>query len=125
MIQSNIVNAFPKTEHSDDLYPIKLDFTKNKQLIEWREQMADILDENKISYANNFSYNPHVTLSYSEKDFDEVKIDPVQWVVNEVVIWYGEHGDNKLTITIPLKSPQIKNAKLINKTNIFNKLAKM
>lgn len=98
---------------------------KSAELHELREKLAKEFDKSKIEFSKNFKdFKPHITLAYSDEEIDEFKIDPVEFSVQEVVLWGGDHGDNRIFITFPLKGPEKqKHSLLLQKTNMFCKLA--
>lgn len=60
-----------------------------------------------VEYDQTFKeYHPHITLAYSEEKFDDFDIEPaVEFSVSEVVLWGGDHADDRIFITLPLKCP--------------------
>jgi len=100
---------------------------KSAELHELRDQLAKEFDKAKIEFSKTFKdYKPHITLSYNDKEIDEFDIDPpAEFVVQEIVLWGGDHGDDRIFVTFPLKGPEKqKHALLLQKAVLFEKLAK-
>ncbi len=100
---------------------------KSAELHELREQLAKEFDKSKIEFSKTFKdYKPHITLSYNDKEIDGFDIDPpAEFVVQEIVLWGGDHGDDRIFVTFPLKGPEKqKHALLLQKAVLFEKLAK-
>lgn len=99
---------------------------ESEELHELRKKLATRFNKDKIEFSKTFKdFKPHITLAYSEDKHDDYKIDPpVEFVVNEVVLWAGDLGDERLFITFPLKGPERhKHSFLVQKVEIFYKLA--
>jgi 2'-5' RNA ligase len=76
-----------------------------------------------IEFDKTFKkYNPHITLSYADKEIKPFKIDPVEISVQELVLLGGNHGDSRIFITFPLKSPE-KHGMLLRKCELLEKFA--
>ena len=121
-VSSNKVNHFPS--HEDGPIPIIAPID-SESLHKLHKKLYKALDGDKIDFKKTFKdYKPHITLAYSEQDYDDFKIDfPVEFTVNEVVLWGGDLGDNRIIVTFPLKAPQRKNAFLLQQIELFNKIA--
>jgi len=62
------------------------------------------LNKNKVGYVKKFKeYKPHITLSYNEGEIKRTKIEPIEWVIQEIVLWCGSDGDNRMFVTFPLE----------------------
>jgi 2'-5' RNA ligase len=99
---------------------------ESEELHDLREKLGKEFDDQEIEFNKTFKdFKPHITLAYSEDEHDDYKIDPaIEFVVNEVILWGGDHGDDRIFITFPLKGPaRSKNALLIQKIEMFEKLA--
>lgn len=98
---------------------------KAAELHELHDKLAKEFDKCKIEYSKTFKdYKPHITLSYDKDKIDDFNIDPVEFSVAEIVLWGGDHGDDRIFITFPLKGPEKqKHAVLMQKVDIFCKLA--
>jgi 2'-5' RNA ligase len=99
---------------------------KSAELHELREKLAKEFDEAKIEFSKTFKdYKPHITLSYNDEEIDDFDIDPVEFAVQEIVLWGGDHGDDRIFVTFPLKGPEKqKHALLLQKAVLFEKMAK-
>lgn len=97
----------------------------SEELMKLREKLADSFDKEDIDFSKTFKdYKPHVTLAYAEDKPDDKKFHPVEFVVSEIVLWGGDHGDDRIFVTFPLAGPNIdKNALLLKKIEIFEKIA--
>lgn len=117
------VDCFPKRE--DNPCPIIAPI-KGAELHELREELAKAFDKEKIEFSKVFKdFKPHVTLAYNEEEIDSTEIDEVEFIVQELVLWGGDHGDDRIFVTFPLKGPKKhKHSMLIEKVNLFYKLAK-
>jgi 2'-5' RNA ligase len=122
LVKTKRVKCFPKRE--DNPAPI-IAPVESKELHELHDKLAKAFDKAKIEYSKTFKvFKPHVTLAYHEKEIDEFDIDPVEWSVQELVLWGGDEGDQRLFVTFPLKTPE-KHAILISKIDMFSKLSTM
>jgi RNA 2',3'-cyclic 3'-phosphodiesterase len=66
-------------------------------------ELEKSLDAMEIPYSKKFpEFKPHVTLSYSPEDVKDIEIDPIMWMVDELVIWGGDEGEERIAITLPL-----------------------
>lgn len=100
---------------------------KSAELHELREKLATEFDDAKIDFSKTFKdYKPHITLAYNDEEIDEFEIDPpAEFVVQEIVLWGGDHGDDRIFVTFPLKGPEKqKHALLLQKAVLFDKLAR-
>lgn len=98
---------------------------KSAELHELHERLAKEFDKCGIEFSKTFKdYKPHITLSYAEDEVDDFKIDPVEFSVQEIVLWGGDHGDDRIFITFPFKGPERqKHSLLLQKAEMFEKLA--
>lgn len=116
------VTCFPKRDDKSAIIaPVKA-----AELHELHDKLAKEFDKEKIDFSKIFKdYKPHVTLSYNDEEIDSFEIDPVEFMVQELVLWGGDHGDDRIFITFPLKAPEKhKHAMLLQKAELFEKLAK-
>jgi 2'-5' RNA ligase len=123
-VKATKVSHFPKRE--DNPIPIIAPIDSD-ELQELHKKLAKEFDKQKIDFKKTFKdYKPHITLAYSEDEHDDFKIDPaIEFIVNEVVLWGGDSGDDRIFITFPLKGPErTKQSMLIQKIEMFEKLAK-
>jgi len=115
------VTCFPKREGKVAIIaPVK-----SEELHEVRDKLAKEFDKSGIEFSKNFKdFKPHVTLSYADEEIDKFEIEPVKFSIQEVVLWGGDHGDNRIFITFPLKGPEKqKHSMLLQKADIFYKMA--
>jgi 2'-5' RNA ligase len=56
----------------------------------------------KVDYDVKYKYRPHVTLSYNDGAIKKAKIEPIEWSVQEVILWGSEEGDKKIFTVFPL-----------------------
>lgn len=122
LVTVDSVGCFPKKE--DKPCPI-IAKVSSKELHDLNKKLRKKFDKDGIEYSKTFKdYKPHITLSYSDKEVDEFKIDNMDFSVPEIVLWGGDHGDDRIFITFPLQGPEKqKRALLIQKANIFYKIA--
>jgi 2'-5' RNA ligase len=121
-VTMNKVTCFPKRgDKCAIIAPVK-----SAELHELRDKLAKSFDKEKIEFSKLFKdFKPHVTLSFNDEEIKERKIDEVEFVVQEVVLWGGDHGDDRIFITFPLKGPgKNKYSFLDQKLDTFYKLAK-
>lgn len=116
------ISHFPPFDGSP--YPI-ITKVKSPELMKMRAALAKECDKQKIEFSKiHKDFKPHITLSYSEdkpKDFE--LNNPIEFMVQEIVLWCGDHGDDRLFITFPLTGPKSKNAMLEQKAGLFEKIA--
>ena len=116
------VGCFPKRD--DEPCPI-IAKVKSDDLHDLNDKLKKEFDKCDVEYSKVFKdYKPHITLAYSDEELDECDIDPIEFSVAEVVLWGGDHGDDRIFITFPLKGPEThKHSLLIQKAEIFQKMA--
>lgn len=116
------VTCFPKRE--DNPCPI-IGKVKSPELQDFNKALRKKFDKDKVKFDKTFKdYKPHVTLAYADEEIKTVKIEPVEFFVNEIVLWGGDNGDDRIFVTFPLKnSEKKKNAFLLQKADIFHKLS--
>jgi 2'-5' RNA ligase len=97
----------------------------SKELKQLRKTLAKEFEECDIDFSKDFKdYRPHITLSYSEDKDDNFEVDEVEFVVQELVLWGGDHGDDRIFVTFPLHGPEKqKQSLLLQKADIFYKIA--
>lgn len=96
------VACFPK---NDDGVPIICPVT-SPELLAFHGQLQKALDKAGVEYSKKFpEYKPHVTLSYAPEAVKEQKFGPIDWSVYEVVLWGGDSGDERLSVTFPFALP--------------------
>lgn len=120
-VKSSKIGCFPKGGNG---VPI-LAKIESDELHKLNNTLKEAYDEEGIEFSKvHKEFKPHITLSYSDKEIDEEKIEPIEFMVHEIVLWCGDNGDDRLFVTFPLDNKQEKNSFLINKTNVFYALAK-
>lgn len=114
------VDCFNPAE--DKPFPI-ITKVKSQDLHDLNDQLKKEFDKKHIEYSKTYKdYKPHITLAYAKDSIKKFKIDPVEFSIAELVLWGGDHGDDRIIITLPLKNPE-KHSWLLQKTDIFQKLA--
>lgn len=98
---------------------------ESTELMKLRKKLAENFDDENIDFSKTHKdFKPHVTLAYSEEEPDKEKFHAVEFVVSEIVLWGGDHGDDRIFVTFPLAGPKMdKNAMLLTKIEIFEKIA--
>lgn len=122
LVSINKVTSFSKNPEGQ--VPI-VGRVESDELMKFRKKLAESFDDDEIEFSKNFKdFKPHVTLAYAEEKPDDEKIHPVEFVVSEIVLWGGDHGDDRIFVTFPLAGPALdKNAFLVKKIEIFEKIA--
>jgi 2'-5' RNA ligase len=114
------ISCFPPKEGKP--HPI-IAIVESKELHELGKKLRRKFNKEEIEFNKTFKeYNPHITLAYADEAIKTFKIDPVEMVVQELVLFGGDHGDSRIFITFPLKSPG-KHAALLGKCEVFEKWA--
>lgn len=99
LVKTNLVSCFDSGE--GDVYPI-ICRIESAELHKLWEQLKAACDEAGIEYSKKYpEYVPHVTLSYAKEKVTDQIITPVVWTVSELVLWGGDSGDEKLTVSFP------------------------
>ena len=103
-VQLNKVDYFDVPEGKP--YPIIAPVISPK-LHELRKNLVKSFKKSKIDFDTTFkTYKPHVTLSFNETNIKKTKIEPIEWSVQEIVLWGGSNGDNRVFFTFPLELPK-------------------
>lgn len=121
-LETNVVTCFPKRE--DNPCPI-IAKVKSKDLMKLNDALRKEFDKQKVKFDKTFKdYKPHITLSYAEDEIKDRKIKPIEFMAHEIVLWAGDHGDDRIFITFPLKGEKRKKSSyLLQKADVFQKLA--
>jgi 2'-5' RNA ligase len=124
-VKTNKITCFPKSENNPIPIIAKVE---SKELHEFRDKLAKKFDDEGVEFSKIFKdFKPHITLAYldADKGISEFEIDPVEFVVNEIVLWAGDHGDDRLFVVFPLKGPEKEKQSsfLLQKANMFCKIA--
>lgn len=116
------MTSFPK--NPEGKVPV-IGKVESDELMELRKKLAENFDDENIDFSKTHKdFKPHVTLAYAEEKPDDEKFHPVEFVVSEIVLWGGDHGDDRIFVTFPLAGPKMdKNALLLKKVEIFEKIA--
>jgi 2'-5' RNA ligase len=123
-IEINKVTSFPKVK--DKPLPIIARLT-SEDLHKLSDKLRAKFDEEGIDYKKHFKdFNPHITLAYDHEleKFDDIKIEPVNFTVQEIVLWGGDYGDSRLFVNFQLKKPE-KRAELLAKIEAYYKTAQI
>jgi 2'-5' RNA ligase len=121
-VKTQKITCFPKGEGGG--VPI-LAKVESEELHKLEKKLKAAYDKEDIEFSKTHKdFKPHITLSYSGKEIDEEKIEPIEFMVHEIVLWCGDNGDDRLFVTFPLDGTQKKTSFLINKANVFYALAK-
>ncbi len=99
---------------------------ESDELHEMRKALAKEFEKCKIDFSKvHKDFKPHITLAYAKEAIEDFNIEPeLEFAVQEVVLWGGDHGDDRIFITFPLKGPEKqKHALLLQKAEMFEKLA--
>lgn len=122
MAETNKITCFPKREDNPVAIIAKVE---SKELHDLRDKLAKEFEKRDIEFSKNFKdFKPHITLSYAEEEIDDCNIDSVEFMIQELVLWGGDHGDDRIFVTFPLKGPEKqKHSLLLQKANIFYKIA--
>lgn len=121
-VKTKKISCFPPKEGKP--HPI-IALVESKKLHELNKKLRKKFNKDKIDFDKTFKdYNPHITLSYADKEIKDIKIDPVEITVHELVLFGGDHSDQRIFITFPLKGPgQKKHGMLLQKCEMFEKWA--
>jgi len=121
-VKSKKVTCFPKRE--DNPVPI-IAAIESDELHDLNKKLKKAFDKEKIDYMKTFKdFKPHMTLAFAQDEIKDIKIDPVEFYVHELVLWCGDDGDDRFFITFPLQpSKQKKQAYVVQFADIFYKLA--
>lgn len=122
VVTAKEITCFPKRQ--DNPVPI-ITKVESTELHSLRKKLAKEFDDQGIDYSKiHKDFKPHITLSYADEEIKSFKIDPVEFVIQEIVLWGGDLGDNRIFITFPLKSPKKqKHSLLLQKADLFYKMA--
>lgn len=123
-VKAKKVSHFPK--HEDNPIPIIAPIDSD-DLHDLHEKLAKAFDSDKIEFKKTFKdFKPHITLAYSDDEHDDFTIEPaLEFTVSEIVLWGGDHGEDRIFVTFPLKGPErTKHSMLEQKASLFEKLAK-
>lgn len=97
------VKSFGK---GDDGYPVIIPI-ESDDLIEFRKKLAKKFDDNDIKYSKKWpEFKPHLTLSYSKKEFEDMKLKPkLSFQADEIVLYSGDsREENDIIVSLSLKN---------------------
>jgi 2'-5' RNA ligase len=101
LIKTSAISCFPVEEGNP--HPIIAQVQSTK-LIELHKQLKRSFNKSNIEYNKKFkTFHPHITLSFNKEAIKRTKIEPIEWSVQELVLWAGDKGDNKLYSVFPLE----------------------
>lgn len=119
-IKTKKISCFPPKEGKP--HPI-IALVESEELHDLCKKLRRKFKKEDIEFDTTFKdYKPHITLAYADKEIKDIKIDPVEVVVQELVLLGGDHSDSRVFITFPLKSPE-KHGALLRKCEVFEKWA--
>lgn len=99
-VMADRVTCFPKSEKK--VYPI-IASLKSNELIDFREKIKRTFNRNSIGYDKTHEdFNPHLTLSYNKKKIKNTKLPRIKFMINEIGLYTGNAGDNRMYINFPL-----------------------
>jgi len=100
-VKSTSVACFP-VDYGNP-YPI-IAPVQSPQLFQLHKYLKRSFDKSGIEYNKQFKlYRPHITLSFNDVAIKKTKIEPIEWPIQELVLWGGEDGDNRVFTTFPLE----------------------
>lgn len=123
LVKANTISCFPSHD-GDSVATIAL--IESPELHKLRQALAKEFEKRDIDFSKDFkTYNPHITLSYGDKEIEDSEIETIeQFTVHELVLWGGDHGDDRIVVTFPLRSYETeKHSFLVQKADVFYKLA--
>lgn len=101
-VRTTRVISFPTNPDDQDGHPV-IACIESDELHELQADLVRALDEAGVDFSKKFpTYRPHVTLAYSPEPVEEFRIPIIEWGAHEIVMWGGDDGDRKLTVTFPL-----------------------
>jgi 2'-5' RNA ligase len=96
------VTSFPINPDDQGGHPI-IARVESDDLHDLRQNLVDALTDAGVDFNNKFpDYKPHVTLAYAPEAVEEFRIPTIEWGAHEIVMWGGDEGDGRLTVTFPL-----------------------
>lgn len=122
VVSTKKIDCFPPAPNG--MYPVISKIT-SPELQALNKKLRKSFDKHGVEYNKRFKdYKPHITLAWSEEDMKPFSFDEISFAVNEIVLWGGDHGDDRLFITFPLKSPGKKKTSFLHqKAEVFEKLS--
>lgn len=100
-VQTSMVSCFPKGE---DGVPVICP-VESEALHTFRARIKAAYEAYGVPFSNKYpEYKPHVTLSYADEAISAQPIPTVEWVADQVILWGGNHGAERLVMTFPLST---------------------
>lgn len=100
-VKTSNLHSFENPENT--VNPI-IALIQSPKLLELNKQLKRSFNKHKVEYSKKFKiYNPHITLSFNEDPIKKTKIEAIDWSIQEIVLWGGDHGDEKVFLTFPLE----------------------
>lgn len=101
-VRTSRVFSFPENPDYKSGHPV-ISYVESDDLHALRDNLVAGLDGAGIEFNKKYpSYRPHVTVAYSPEAVEEFRIPTIEWGAHEIVMWGGDEGDRKLTVTFPL-----------------------
>jgi 2'-5' RNA ligase len=104
-VSTSRVSCFPvkksKTSPLDGKVPV-ICRIESDALHTLQQDLKASLKEAGVGFEDKFpEYKPHVTLAWADDSIEDKRIPTVEWGAHELVLWGGDKGDRKLTVTFP------------------------
>ena len=97
-VRTSLLTCFPEGE---DGVPVICQI-ESEALHALRSRLRDGLKAEGLFFSDKHpTYRPHVTLAYAEAPVADQRLPTVEWGVHELVLWGGDRGDRRLTVTFP------------------------
>ncbi len=115
--QVQSISSFPKS--SDSGIPIIAQVIC-PELHKLHDLLVNSMNLLEIEFSDKHpKYIPHVTLAYSDQEMrNAMKIKPISWLVKELVIWGGDHGVERIAVSLPLEGGEDGGNTVVYKTNM-------
>lgn len=106
-VRTSRVSSFP-VDSDEQGHPV-VAHIESDELHELRARLTDRFKDAGVDFSKKFpKYKPHVTLAYAPEAVEEFRIPTIEWGAHEVVLWGGDEGDQRLTVTFPFAlSPSV------------------
>jgi 2'-5' RNA ligase len=71
---------------------------EGRELHDLHAVLSNALTEAGVEFSRKFpEYKPHVTLSWAEEEVQDGTFrTPISWTVTDVVLWCGDHGEERM-----------------------------
>lgn len=68
--------------------------------------LCKALDKAGVAYSKKWPiFVPHITLSYAKEPQEPFPVGPFEWSAYEMVLWGGDSGDERVSVTFPFSLP--------------------